>query len=480
MPIVPRRLADVLAALAVAGALAGCGGAPPVAMTRPPAPVSVVEAAAVDVPSYVDEIGRCVASEVVTVLPRVSGEIVEVVVKDGQDVGTDAPLFRIDPRPYAATLAQAKAQAVVADAAAQEARTAVATANSRVASARSRLAEVRAKVDASRAGIDEMAADVEAADAEVARADDDLARFERVGPTGAVSGQELDRARTAARGARARAEAARTRRVAMEAALRETTASVATAEDGVREAESLVVEATARVTSADAAVTRAAAVVAAAQLDVDFCEVKSPIVGRAGRRLVDRGNVVAAGTTPLVSLQRLDPMYVEFSVPEDDLSRVAAKMGATPLVVELRLPDDTGPPRTGRLTFLDNAVDPATGTVRMRATVENPDRHFWPGRFVRVRLVLETLKGAVLVPATAPMTTAQGTVVLVVKADSTAEIRPVALGQRHGDRVVLSSGVAAGERVVVAGQLGAMAGAPVRIETPAPAGPAAPAAPKGG
>ncbi len=238
----------------------------------------------------------------------------------------------------------------------------------------------------------------------------------------------------------------------MEAALRETTASVATAEDGVREAESLVVEATARVTSADAAVTRAAAVVAAAQLDVDFCDVRAPVAGRAGRRLVDRGNVVAAGTSTLVSIQRLDPMYVDFSVPEDDLSRVAAKMGATPLTVELRLPDDVGPPRTGTLTFLDNAVDPATGTVKMRATVVNGDRHFWPGRFARVRLVLETLKGAVLVPATAPLTTAQGTVVLVVKADDTAAIRPVTLGQRHGDRVVLTAGVAPGDRVIVAGQ----------------------------
>lgn len=480
MSIRPRRLADALSVLVVAGALAGCGGgAPPAAMTRGPAPVSVVAAVAEDVPSYIDEIGRCVASEVVTVLPRVSGEIVEVLVKDGEDVERNAPLFRIDARPYAATLAQAKAQASVAEAAAQEARTAVATATSRVASAKSRLAETKAKVDASRAGIDEMAADVDAAEADVARADDDLARFEKVGPTGAVSGQELDRARTAARGARARLDAARTRRVAMEASLRETTASVATAEDGVREAESLVVEATARVTSADAAVTRAAAVVAAAQLDVDFCEVLAPIAGRAGRRLVDRGNVVAAGVTTLVSLQRLDPMYVDFSVPEDDLSRVTARMGGTPLTVELRLPDDAGPPRTGTLTFLDNTVDPATGTVRVRAKVANDDRHFWPGRFVRVRLVLETLKGAVLVPASAPMTTAQGTVVLVVNADDTASIRPVGLGQRHGGRVVLTSGVAPGDRVVVAGQLGAMAGAKVRVETPA-AAPAAPAAPKGG
>lgn len=452
--------------------LAGCGKDAPIAPTgRPPAVVSVATAEAVDVPLYIDEIGRCVATEVVAVQPRVSGQVVDVLVKDGQDVEKDAILFEIDQRPYAAALAQAMAREAVADAAAKESRTAVATAQARVGSARSRLLEAKAKIDATKAGIDEMAADVDAADAEVARAEDDLARFEKVGPAGGVSGQELDRARTAARAARARAAAARTRRIATEAQVREVEAAVATAQDGILEAESLAAEAAARVVSADAEVKRARAAVAAAQLDVDFCTVKAPIAGRAGRRLVDKGNIVAAGAVTLVTVQRHDPLYAEFSVTEDDLTRVQSRMRGAPLSVEVGLPDEAGPPRTGPLTFVDNAVDPATGTVRLRARLENPDDRFWPGRFVKVRLVLETLHGAVLVPATAPMATAQGVMMIVVTPEQTAAIRPVSLGQRHGDRIVVTQGVQAGDRVVVAGQLSAMSGAPLMIEQPAPAGP---------
>jgi|GEM_PF-89458 len=467
--------------LLVASALAGCGKTAPAAHTgRPPAVVSVAVAEAVDVPLYIDEIGRCVATEVVAVQPRVSGQVVDVLVKDGQDIEANATLFEIDPRPYAAALAQATAREAVADAAAKESRTAVATAEARVGSARSRLLEAKAKIDATRAGIDEMAADVEAADAEVARAEDDLARFEKVGPAGGVSGQELDRARTAARAARARAVAARTRRTVTEAQVREAEAAVATAQAGILEAESLATEAAARVVSADAEVKRAQAAVAEAQLDVDFCTVKAPIAGRAGRRLVDKGNIVAAGAVTLVTLQRHDPLYAEFSVTEDDLTRVQSRLQGAPLSVEVGLPDEAGPPRTGPLTFVDNAVDPATGTVRIRATFANPDHRFWPGRFVKVRLVLETIRGAVLVPAAAPMTTAQGVMVIVVTPEQTAAIRPVVLGQRHGERIVVTQGVKAGDRVVVAGQLSAMSGAPLMIEAPPPAPAGPPGAPPAG
>ncbi len=469
-----RAVRRATLALAIPGLLAACGkDAAPPAMGRPPAVVSVAAAEAVDVPLYIDEIGRCVATETVAVQPRVSGQVIEVLVKDGQDVELDATLFEIDPRPYAAALAQAKAREAVADAAAKESRTAVATAQARVGSAKSRLLEAKAKIDATKAGIDEMAADVDAADAEVSRAEDDLARFEKVGPAGGVSGQELDRARTAARAARARAAAARTRRTATEAQVREVEAAVATAQDGILEAESLATEAAARVVSADAEVTRAQAAVAAAQLDFDFCTVKAPIAGRAGRRLVDKGNIVAAGAVTLVTLQRHDPLYAEFSITEDDLSRVQARMKGAPLNVEIGLPDEAGPPRTGPLVFVDNAVDPATGTVRLRARLDNDDHRFWPGRFVKVRLVLETLRGAVLVPAVAPMVTAQGVMVVQVTADGKAAVKPVVLGQPHGDRVVILSGLAAGDRVVVAGQLGASApGANLMIMPPAGTAPA--------
>jgi multidrug efflux system membrane fusion protein len=142
------------------------------------------------------------------------------------------------------------------------------------------------------------------------------------------------------------------------------------------------------------------------------------------------------------------------------------------LRVEVRLPDEPGDSRAGELTFLDNTVQEGTGTVKLRATIPNQDRRFWPGRFVKIRLVLSTLAGAILVPVAAPQTSATGPFVYVIKEDSTAEMRPVTLGQRHGDWVVIEKGLKVGERVVVTGQLGVMPGGKVRIEE---AGPAAPA-----
>jgi multidrug efflux system membrane fusion protein len=111
-------------------------------------------------------------------------------------------------------------------------------------------------------------------------------------------------------------------------------------------------------------------------------------------------------------------------------------------------------------------VQTETGQVTLRATVPNPDHRFWPGRFVNVRLLLGTVQGAVLVPATAPQTSAAGSYVYVIKPDSTAEQRTVSLGQRQGDLIVVEKGVSAGEKVVVNGQLGVTPGGPVKIEQP--------------
>jgi multidrug efflux system membrane fusion protein len=111
-------------------------------------------------------------------------------------------------------------------------------------------------------------------------------------------------------------------------------------------------------------------------------------------------------------------------------------------------------------------VQEGTGTVKLRATVDNKDRLFWPGRFARIRLVLETHESAVLVPADAPQLSAKGSFVYVVKADDSAELRPVTVGQRHGDRVVVTQGLKEGERVVVGGQLGVTPGGKVRVVAP--------------
>lgn len=215
---------------------------------------------------------------------------------------------------------------------------------------------------------------------------------------------------------------------------------------------------------AAAQVEQSAAAVRTAKINLEYCFIHSPIDGRAGERLVDPGNVVTENAGSLLTIQRLDPVYADFTVPENDLTAVQRNMARGSLKVEVSLPDEPGEPRAGTLTFLDNAVQNDTGTVKLRATIPNNDHRFWPGRFVRIRLVLDTLQEAVLVPAAAPQASAQGPFVYVVKDDSTAEQRTIAQGQRHGDLIVISQGVKHGERIVVNGQLGVTPGGKVKVE----------------
>jgi membrane fusion protein, multidrug efflux system len=208
-----------------------------------------------------------------------------------------------------------------------------------------------------------------------------------------------------------------------------------------------------------------------AKLNLEYCYIHSPINGRAGARLVDVGNVVQANQTSLLSIQRLDPIYANFTITESDLPAVQKQMSAGKLTAAVRLPSDNeSTARAGRVEFLDNAVQNATGTVNLRATLSNADHHFWPGQFVDVKLVLATQKGAVLIPNQAAQISQQGPFVYVVKADDTAELRPVKLGQRQGDDVVITGGVAPNERVVLAGQMLVRPGGKVRIDNASPAG----------
>jgi len=226
-----------------------------------------------------------------------------------------------------------------------------------------------------------------------------------------------------------------------------------------------------------AQVQAADAAVESAKLNLDYCTIRSPIDGRAGARLVDVGNIVQANTTALLSIQRIDPIYADFTITEQDLPRVRQRMSHGELKALVRIPSDAPDAgRSGDLTFLDNAVQNATGTINLRATIANADHHFWPGEFVNVRLILATEANAVLIPNEATQVSQQGPFVYVVHADNTAELRPVTLGQRQGDDVVVTRGVSAGERVVLTGQLAIIPGGKVMVAPPAPAMPGGPGA----
>jgi membrane fusion protein, multidrug efflux system len=220
----------------------------------------------------------------------------------------------------------------------------------------------------------------------------------------------------------------------------------------------------------EAQVQAAEAAVENVKLNLEYCYIHSPIDGRAGMRLVDVGNVVQTNSTGLLLIQRLDPIYADFTVTEADLPEVQRQLARGTLQALVRVPAD--PPnraRQGKLTFVDNMVQNATGTVNLRATIANADHHFWPGQFVNVTLVLATAKGAVLIPNQAAQISQQGPYVYVVKLDNTAELRVVTLGQLQGEDVVVTKGIADGERVVVTGQLTVAPGGKVRVQEAGPA-----------
>lgn len=229
--------------------------------------------------------------------------------------------------------------------------------------------------------------------------------------------------------------------------------------------------------TAEANARKSAAAAAAAQVNLDYCSIRSPIDGRAGLRVVDVGNVVSggnAGGTILLTIEKFDPIYTDFSIAENDMAQVRRYLGGPNVKVQTDSPDDNTGPLTGDLYFIDNAVQPGSGTVKARGITPNPNRVLWPGEFVRVRLILDQLSGAKLVPSQTVQISQQGPFVFVVKPDNTVEQRTVKPGQRQdGDMMVIEDGLRPGETVVVNGQLALAPGVKVAPQpTNAPPTPA--------
>jgi multidrug efflux system membrane fusion protein len=211
------------------------------------------------------------------------------------------------------------------------------------------------------------------------------------------------------------------------------------------------------------------ATISNAKLQVEYCHITSPIDGRTGNVLVKEGNVVKANDVPLVNINQIHPIYVAFAVPEKEFQAINKRMGDR-LPVQALIAGDPAHPALGKLTFADNTVDQATGTIRLKATFENTDNRLWPGQFVNVLLTVSTQPNAILVPSQAVQTGQAGQFVFVVKPDMTVEMRPVVVGRVSGNDQSLTSGVKAGETVVTDGQSRLVPGAEVRVAKTPPSG----------
>ena len=403
------RLGTALLITGLLSFLTGCVNKAQQSFGRPPAPVKVAPAVSQDVSTYLDALGKIVARETVAIQPQVSGRIMKIHFTDGANVKKGQLLFTIDPRPFDANLKQAQAN-LARDAALKK-------------QAEANLAREVAREKWGRTQVD---------------------RYRTLVEQGVVASEQYQQLRADYDTLQANTEAAR-----------------------------------AAVRSADETMKVDTAAIETTKVQLSYCYIHSPIDGRAGQRLVDVGNVVNPGgssggnsngseppNNALLIIDRLDPIYADFTISQANLSAVQQQMRAGSLKAEVRLPDTVEDPILGQLTFVDNAVQNETGQVTLRATLPNPDHRFWPGRFVNVRLVLSTVQSAVLVPVSAPQTSANGPYVYVVKPDSTAEQRPVSLGQRQGDLIVIEKGVQAGERIVTDGQLGVTPGGKVTVEQP--------------
>ena len=337
----------------------------------PPAvPVTVAPVSKQTVAVRLSAIGNVEAYSTVAVKARVDGQITEVNFKEGAAVKKGEVLFRIDPRPYQATLRQAEANAL---------------------------------------------RDAAARDQAVSQAK----RYEELLQKNFISKEAYAQIRTNA----------------------ETATAVARASQAALEN---------------------------ARLNVEYCTIRSPLDGFVGKVLLQAGNLVKANdVNPLVVINQVRPIYVNFAVPEQNLPEVRKYMAQGPLEVEVLPVDPAQAHPKGRLIFVDNAVDPSTGTIRLRAQFDNNDAALWPGQFVNVSVRLYDEPGAIIIPSAAVQTGPEGQYVYVISSDMTAEVRRIRVRRADGERSVVAEGLEAGEQVVTRGQL--RLGPKVRVQIAKPA-----------
>ncbi len=347
---------------------------------RPPgAPVSVATVIQKDVPVQLRVIGKVEAYSTVSIRALVEGELWKVHFKEGQDVQKDNLLLSIDPRPFEAALRQAEANLERDQALVQQAEANLTRDLAQVTQAEANLAKNLAQAK---------------------NAEEQAKRYAFLIEKGYVAKEQYDQVRTNSESLAATVQADKAAIENAQAALR---------------ADKAALE------NAGAVVRGSRAAVETARIQLGYCSIRAPISGRTGSLLVQQGNIIKANDVPIVVINQINPIYVTFALPEQNLPEIKKHMMAGVLKTGAVIPGDEKPPEQGILTFVDNAVDTATGTIKLKGTFENQAKRLWPGQFVSAVLTLTSQPDAIIVPSQSIQTGQKGQYVFVIKNDLTVE-----------------------------------------------------------
>jgi membrane fusion protein, multidrug efflux system len=360
------RTAAPVVFFAIFAFASGCAkpqAAPP---GRPPTTVSVGKVTQKTMPVEVTAVGNVEAISTISIRAQVPGEVREVNFKEGDFVKKGQLLLTIDPRPYEAALAQAKA-----------------------ALARDKATGVYNRAQAQ--------------------------RYKTLFDQGVVPAEQVDSYKSAA-----------------------------DASDAIANADEAAIK--------------------TAELNLEYCTIESPIDGRTGTIMVKPGNLVKVADVPIVVINQVNPIYVNFTVPQQYWPDIKEHVDRGALHVLATIPQDQGRPVQGTLTFVDNNVDAATGTIHLRGTFDNGQNRLWPGLFVSILLTLSEQPNATIVPAQSIVSTQQGSYVYVVKPNNTVEQRNVVAARTINDDTVVEKGLQPGETIVTDGQVNLIPGARIEIK----------------
>jgi multidrug efflux system membrane fusion protein len=386
-------------------------------------PVTVATAQVSAIPLEVRTIGNVTPYSVVNITPQVSGQLIGVYFKQGQPVKKGDLLFQIDPRPYQAALDQA---------------------NGNVEKDKAQIEAAQANMAKDEANVGQLQANLKKDMSQLVYATAEKQRYTELVDEGAVSHEQADQ---------------------MTNSWAQAQATIQADHKAIDNGRAVVSADKAQIDTARGTLAADSGVAENARIQLGWTKIYSPIDGRASSLSVYEGNNVTAGanSTPLCTINQVEPIYVTANVPEQYLDDVRRAQQAGSLKMQALLEGAKTDAVDGTIAFLENTVNTSTGTIMLRASFNNGTQHLYPGQFVDVSLVMPPSGKSVVVPSQAVQTTQQGQSIYVVQPDGSVALKPVQIGQTRGDQTAITSGLQAGAQVVTDGQMNLTPGAKVRI-----------------